>query len=78
MSRALFLNNPKRAPGVDKNTFLVRIEHNRNGTWQGKVIWAEGNRTARFRSALELVKLLDEALTEEREVKACLRSGTDF
>jgi len=32
----------------------------------GKVIWAEENRTVSFRSALELIRLMDEALAYEK------------
>lgn len=35
-----------------------------NDTWQGKITWAEKNRGQYFRSALELLKLMDRALTE--------------
>ncbi len=45
-----------------KGTFVVKIEYCQHGTWQGKVIWAEENRTERFRSALELLRLMDEAV----------------
>ena len=36
-----------------------------NETWQGKVTWAEKNKSQYFRSALEMLKLMDKALTEE-------------
>ncbi len=54
--------------GNRKNTFVVRIEYCQNETWQGKVIWAEENRTERFRSALELVRLMDEAMAVEKQL----------
>lgn len=34
-------------------------------TWQGKVTWAEKNRSQYFRSALELLKLMDRALLDK-------------
>ena len=37
-------------------------------TWQGRVIWAEENKILRFRSALELIRLMDEALGEGQEI----------
>lgn len=43
-------------------TFVVRVRHYENATWQGEVVWAEQNRAQRFRSALELLKLVDSAL----------------
>ena len=44
-----------------KTTFIVKVEYLQHGTWQGQLIWAEENRQMRFRSALELIKLMDEA-----------------
>ncbi len=51
-----------------KGTFVVKIEFCQHGTWQGQVIWAEENRKARFRSALELVRLMDEAMASGARV----------
>ncbi len=45
-----------------KNTFIVRVENRQNGTWQGKIIWADENRTEHFRSMLEMLKLMEEAM----------------
>jgi hypothetical protein len=52
-----------------KNTFIVKIDHCQRGTWQGQIVWAEENRTERFRSALELMKLMDEAMAGEAQVQ---------
>lgn len=47
-------------------TFVVHVKHCENATWQGEVTWAEANRKKQFRSALELIRLMDDALhTEE-------------
>ncbi len=43
-------------------TFAVRILFRQNASWQGSVTWLEGNRSQSFRSALELVLLMDSAL----------------
>lgn len=43
----------------EKATFIVRIQYRQNASWQGQVTWAEENKTASFRSALELLKLID-------------------
>ncbi|MCR5155260.1 MAG: hypothetical protein K6C96_01085 [Butyrivibrio sp.] len=59
-------NNPDS--GHRKGTFVVKIEYCQNETWQGKVVWAEENRTERFRSMLELVKLMDEAMAAGQQV----------
>ena len=51
----------------EKATFVVRIQYRQNASWQGQVTWAEKNQTVPFRSALELLKLIDstEASPEE-------------
>lgn len=51
----------------EKATFVVRIQYRQNASWQGQVTWAEKNKTVPFRSALELLKLIDstEAAPEE-------------
>lgn len=43
-------------------TFAVRVLFRQNATWQGSVTWLEGGREESFRSALELVFLMDSAL----------------
>ena len=40
-----------------------------NATWQGKVTWIEGQREQYFRSALELIKLIDGAVEDEQETE---------
>ena len=42
-------------------TFIVQIKYRQNATWQGDVVWAEQNRKVYFRSALELMKIIDSA-----------------
>lgn len=46
-------------------TFVIRVQYRQNATWQGQVTWAEGQETRSFRSALELLKLIDNALETE-------------
>ena len=48
----------------NKATFIVQVQYRQNATWQGQVTWSERNVTKHFRSALELIKLIDSA-TEE-------------
>ena len=52
-----------------ENTFLVKILNKQNATWQGSVTWVEEQKTQNFRSALELLKLIDGALDEELEIE---------
>lgn len=49
----------------DKGTFLVRIQYRQNASWQGQVTWVEENKTIPFRSALELIKLIDSTQEEK-------------
>lgn len=44
------------------STFLIRIHFKQNTNWQGTIQWLESNQTIPFRSVLELVFLLNEAV----------------
>lgn len=44
-----------------KNTFNISVLFRKNATWQGTLKWVEGGREVTFRSALELIKLIDGA-----------------
>ena len=46
------------------NTFIVKIVNRQNETWQGSVTWTEKQKVQNFRSALELLKLINGALEE--------------
>lgn len=48
----------------ERATFVIHVQYRQNATWQGSVVWAEKNITKNFRSALELLKLMDGALDE--------------
>ncbi len=50
----------------EQGTFIVKIRYRQNATWQGHVTWVEENKTVPFRSALELIKLIDS--TQEKDV----------
>lgn len=54
----------KSESAKDKGTFIVKILNTQNSTWQGTVTWVEQRRTQNFRSALELLKLIDGAVEE--------------
>lgn len=43
-------------------SFLIKIKSTQHHTWQGTVQWIEKNETIPFRSALELLRLLDSAI----------------
>ncbi len=53
-------------------TFIVKIMNQQRSTWQGSVVWVEEQETRHFRSAHELIKMIDEAMgtnqnTEEEQ-----------
>ena len=50
--------------GLDstKGTFIVKILNKKNSTWQGSITWVEKQKTQHFRSALEMIKMIDGAL----------------
>ena len=48
-------------------TFLVEIKSCKNESWQGRLTWVEKNQTASFRSALELMKIMDSAVANDEE-----------
>jgi len=50
--------------GSTIGTFEISVKFTQNSTWQGHIHWIEKNRRQNFRSALELLKLMDEALEE--------------
>ena len=52
----------KKSP---RETFVVQILNTQNATWQGTVTWTDGRRTESFRSALELIRLMDSTLLAE-------------
>lgn len=54
-------------PTKERGTFVVRILNTQNATWQGTVTWACEGETKSFRSALELIRLLDSTLQTDRE-----------
>lgn len=48
-------------------TFILEIKSTRNNTWQGTILWVQTQQKVAFRSALEAIKILDSALTEQSE-----------
>lgn len=44
-------------------TFQLRVMFRQNASWQGDLLWIERSAEARFRSVLELIELMDSALT---------------
>ena len=48
----------------EKATFTIQVQFRQNATWQGTIAWMENKKIQQFRSALEMIKLMDNALAE--------------
>ena len=55
----------------DIGTFIVRVQHRQNSSWQGRITWMEEDKTIQFRSVWEMIKLIESAVDmvseQERE-----------
>ncbi len=51
----------------DKATFTVHVQFRQNASWQGTIQWIEGNKNQRFRSELEMLKLMTNAINFDSE-----------
>jgi len=60
-------NDNQRELGSTRGTFEISVKFMQNSTWQGQIHWVEKDQKQNFRSALEMLKLMDEALTEGAE-----------
>lgn len=52
----------------NEGTFVVKIKYQENATWQGSIQWVDKNVEKPFRSALELIKLIDSAMDGDIEL----------
>ena len=68
MSKVVKLDD-RRDAGSTKGTLEISVKFMQNSTWQGEIHWVEKNQKQNFRSALEMLKLMDEALAEGTEEK---------
>ena len=64
MKDAIKQNQQEETAG-SKCTFEITVKFRQNATWQGQILWAEKNLKQNFRSVLEMLKLMDEALLED-------------
>lgn len=53
----------------EKATFILQIKFRQNASWQGSVQWVEKKQTLHFRSALELIKIIDSACEQGYEAE---------
>jgi hypothetical protein len=45
-----------------RQSFIVNVLYQEHSTWQGTVTWVDENKTQTFRSALELLRLIDSTM----------------
>lgn len=57
------LENVIKQRGKDA-TFIIRVSHRQHSSWQGEVTWIDKKKKEYFRSALELIRLIDGALND--------------
>ncbi len=51
-----------------RNTFVVKLISKEHASWQGSIAWVDEHKEQTFRSALELIKLIDGAVNGNIEV----------
>lgn len=54
----------------DMGTFVIRVQHRQHSSWQGRVTYLEEDRSVYFRSALELIKIIDGVLDKVEQAIA--------
>ncbi|MBQ3599759.1 MAG: hypothetical protein II992_00970 [Lachnospiraceae bacterium] len=53
----------EKTKGSQKNsTYIVKIMQTQNKSWQGSVTWVDKNETQYFRSALELIHMINDTV----------------
>ena len=72
MNEALNFGSQTELGGA-KCTFEINVRFRQNATWQGQILWVEKNMKQNFRSVLEMLKLMDEALTENEVSQTAIK-----
>lgn len=62
----------------DMGTFIVRVQHRQNSSWQGRITWMEEDRTVSFRSVWEMIKLIESAVDTVAEPEDAAQEATWF
>ena len=55
------MENKKEKENVTQS-FVIEIKSQENHTWQGTITWVEGKKKECFRSALEMMRLIDSTI----------------
>jgi hypothetical protein len=64
-------------PHINGSNFLVSIHHQENHSWQGVIQWLDTGEKIHFRSELELMNLIHEAVTRGQSQQERLRTWDD-
>ncbi len=59
----------------NKGTFIVKVMNTQNSTWQGSITWVEEQKTQNFRSALEMIKMIDGVLAGDADIEGGNHEG---
>lgn len=60
----------KEPLGNPNQSFVIEIKSQENHSWQGTITWVEGKKKENFRSALEMIRLIDSTLSDESDNQA--------
>ena len=50
-------------------SFVIRVQHRQNSSWQGRITWMEEDKTMSFRSIWEMIKLMEDAVNMNGDVQ---------
>lgn len=64
------------AGGFGPMTFVIRVMFRRNATWQGTICWKEKRRQVSFRSFLEMLLLMQEAVADSEGWDEALKAAS--
>ena len=59
-------------------TFIVRVQHRQNSSWQGRITWMEEDKTVQFRSVWEMIKLIESAVDSVSDVEESEQEASWF
>ena len=62
----------------DIGTFIVRVQHRQNSSWQGRITWMEEDKTIYFRSVWEMIKLIESAVDTVSEQEDMEEAAQDW
>ena len=62
------MRKPSEKPGESGgylSTFVIKVQHRKNSTWQGKITWSDKAQSQYFRSVWEMIRLMESAINKE-------------